>query len=107
MFERIKILFRRLRGVRPTATMTVFIVEIMVEVLSVLRIATMEIEQIKPYYSPVSIPGFVPVAERVGSGTMLGGSQIEDALQRLEKLTQEVSQMATAITPHERDEGRG
>ncbi|KAF8273329.1 hypothetical protein EI94DRAFT_1716445 [Lactarius quietus] len=84
IFERIENFFKRLENytsVRPSAGMTDIIVKIMVEVLNVFAIATKEIRQgrTKKYLKK-----------------LLGKMDIEDALKRLDKLTQEEARMATA-----------
>jgi hypothetical protein len=76
--------FKRLENyleVRPTAAMTDIIVKIMVEVLSILGIATKEIEQgrFKKYLKK-----------------LVGRMDVEDALLQLDKLTQEEARMAAA-----------
>ncbi|KAF8267457.1 hypothetical protein EI94DRAFT_1701027 [Lactarius quietus] len=84
IFERIENFFKRLESytsVRPSAAMTDIIVMIMVEVLNVFAIATKEIRQgrTKKYLKK-----------------LLGKTDIEDALKRLDRLTQEEARMATA-----------
>ncbi|KAN0141599.1 hypothetical protein V8E53_000061 [Lactarius tabidus] len=84
IFERIENFFKRLETyteVPPTAAMTDIIVKIMVEVLNVFAIATKEIQQgrTKRYLKK-----------------LLGKTEIEDALKRLDKLTQDEARMATA-----------
>ncbi|KAF8258162.1 hypothetical protein EI94DRAFT_1184425 [Lactarius quietus] len=86
IFGRLEFLFKRLDKyieVRPTAAMTDMIVKIMVEVLSILGIVTKEIGQ--------------------GRTTtflkkLIGRKDVEDALQRLDQLTQEEARMAAAET---------
>jgi hypothetical protein len=84
IFERVEMFFRRLEiytEVPPTMEMTDIIVQIMVEVLSILGIATKEIKQgrMKKYVKK-----------------LIGRTDIEDGLKRLDKLTQEESRMAAA-----------
>ncbi|KAI9434678.1 hypothetical protein H4582DRAFT_2100870 [Lactarius indigo] len=84
IFERIENFFKRLEAyteVPQTAAMTEIIVKIMVEVLSIFGIATKEIRQgrAKKFFK-----------------RLVGRRDIEDALQRLDKLTQEEARMATA-----------
>ncbi|KAH9061874.1 hypothetical protein EDB87DRAFT_382930 [Lactarius vividus] len=84
IFERIEDFFKRLEtyiSVRATAAMTDIIVKIMVEVLNILAITTKEIKQgrTKKYLKK-----------------LIGKTGIEDALRRLDKLTQEEVRMATA-----------
>ncbi|KAH9170740.1 hypothetical protein EDB89DRAFT_1887768, partial [Lactarius sanguifluus] len=84
IFERVENFFKRLEvytEVRQTAVMTDVIVKIMVEVLSVLALATEEIKQgrAKKFLK-----------------RLMGRRDIGDALQRLDRLTQEEARMATA-----------
>ncbi|KAI9432209.1 hypothetical protein H4582DRAFT_1777559, partial [Lactarius indigo] len=84
IFERIEDFFKRLEAyteVPQTAAMTDIIVKIMVEVLSIFGIATKEIRQgrAKKFFKKLA-----------------GRRDIEDALQRLDRLTQEEARMATA-----------
>ncbi|KAI9432211.1 hypothetical protein H4582DRAFT_1821433, partial [Lactarius indigo] len=84
IFERIENFFKRLEAyteVPQTIAMTDVIVKIMVEVLSIFGIATKEIRQgrAKKFFK-----------------RLVGRRDIEDALQRLDKLTQEEARMATA-----------
>ncbi|KAH9040448.1 hypothetical protein EDB85DRAFT_1886960 [Lactarius pseudohatsudake] len=84
IFERIENFFKRLEAyteVPQTAAMTDVIVEIMVEVLSIFAIATKEIKQgrAKKFLAKLA-----------------GRRDIEDALQKLDKLTQEEARMAIA-----------
>ncbi|KAH9169267.1 hypothetical protein EDB89DRAFT_2198624 [Lactarius sanguifluus] len=84
IFERVENFFKRLEaytGVPQTVAMTDVIIKIMVEVLSIFAIATKEIKQgrAKKYFKK-----------------LIGRRDIEDAFQRLDKLTQEEARMATA-----------
>ncbi|KAI0297634.1 hypothetical protein BC826DRAFT_951451 [Russula brevipes] len=86
IFDRIENFFKRLefyttRNVSPTITMTDVIVKIMVEVLSILAIATKEIKRgrAKKY-----------------AMRLLGKNDIENALKRLDTLTQEEARLMTA-----------
>ncbi|KAH9013202.1 hypothetical protein EDB85DRAFT_2296384 [Lactarius pseudohatsudake] len=84
IFERIENFFKRLEAyteVPQTAVMTDVIVKIMVEVLSIFAIATNEIKQ-----------GFAKKFVK----RLVGRRDIEDALQKLDRLTQEEARMATA-----------
>ncbi|KAH8985162.1 hypothetical protein EDB92DRAFT_2105691, partial [Lactarius akahatsu] len=84
IFERIENFFKRLEAyteVPQTAAMTDVIVRIMVEVLSIFAIATKEIKQ-----------GFAKKFVK----KLVGRRDIEDALQKLDRLTQEEARMATA-----------
>ncbi|KAH9969705.1 hypothetical protein BC827DRAFT_25282 [Russula dissimulans] len=83
LFGRIENFFRRLEAyteVRPTAAMMDIVVNIMVEVLTILGIATKEIKErrAKKYMKK-----------------LLGKNDIESALKRLDALTQEEARMAT------------
>ena len=92
--------FKRLEAyikVRPTAAMTDIIVDIMVEVISILGIVTKEIQQgrtSKPFPADLS-PKLDPLAEKYLK-RLFGMKEIEDALLRLDKLTQEEARMAAA-----------
>ncbi|KAH9165572.1 hypothetical protein EDB89DRAFT_2233302 [Lactarius sanguifluus] len=84
LFERIENFFKRLESytsVRPTDVMTDMIVKIMVEVLNIFAIATKEMKQsrAKKYLKK-----------------LIGKKEMEDALRRLDKLTQEEARMAAA-----------
>ena len=92
--------FKRLEGyikVKPTAAMKDVIVKIMVEVISILGIVTKEIRQGRtstPF--PVNIS---PKPDRHAEKyikKLFGMKGVEDALQRLDKLTQEEARMAAA-----------
>ncbi|KAF8496139.1 hypothetical protein F5888DRAFT_1835168 [Russula emetica] len=84
VFNRIEHFFRRLEiytALTPTAAMTDIIVQIMVEVLTILGIATKEVKRgpLKKYLKKLA-----------------GNRDIEDSLERLDKLTQEEARMASA-----------
>ncbi|KAH9016400.1 hypothetical protein EDB83DRAFT_230808 [Lactarius deliciosus] len=84
VFERVENFFKRLETyteVPPTAAMTDIIVKIMVEVLVILAISTKEVKQgrTKKYLKKLA-----------------GRAELEDALKRLDKLTQEEARMAAA-----------
>ncbi|KAI0300768.1 hypothetical protein BC826DRAFT_990308, partial [Russula brevipes] len=84
LFERIEGFFRRLEKyveVPPTSGMGDVIVDVMAEVLFILGIATREINQ---------------NSTRTFLKKLIGRADIEDALRRLDKLTQEEARMATA-----------
>ncbi|KAN0127634.1 hypothetical protein V8E53_014553 [Lactarius tabidus] len=84
LFERIENFFKRLESytsVPPTDAMTDIIVKIMIEVLNIFAIATKEMRQ--------------------GRATkllkkLIGKKEMEDALKRLDKLTQDEARMAAA-----------
>ncbi|KAI9449038.1 hypothetical protein BJY52DRAFT_1228002 [Lactarius psammicola] len=84
LFGRLEYFFKRLEQyieVRPTVAMTDIIVKIMAEVLSILGIVTKEVGQgrTKAYLKK-----------------LIGRKDVEDALQRLDALTQEEARMAAA-----------
>ncbi|KAH9031126.1 hypothetical protein EDB85DRAFT_1830526, partial [Lactarius pseudohatsudake] len=86
LFERIENFFKRLESytaVRPTDIMTDMIIKIMIEVLNIFAIATKEMKQsrAKKYLKK-----------------LVGKKEMEDALTRLDKLTQEEARMAAAET---------
>jgi hypothetical protein len=100
IFERIENFFKRLETyteVPPTAAMTDIIVKIMVEVLNVFAIATKEIQQGRT--SKLSIRLYIGSTDCRSERylkKLLGKTEIEDALKRLDKLTQDEARMATA-----------
>ncbi|KAH8979084.1 hypothetical protein EDB92DRAFT_1981522 [Lactarius akahatsu] len=84
LFERIENFFKRLESytaVRPTDIMMDMIIKIMIEVLNIFAIATKEMKQsrAKKYLRK-----------------LVGKKEIEDALKRLDTLTQEEARMAAA-----------
>ncbi|KAF8260076.1 hypothetical protein EI94DRAFT_938712 [Lactarius quietus] len=84
LFGRIEYFFKRLEAyveIRPTAAMTDIIVKIMLEVLSILGIVTKEIGQGR----------MTKYLKR-----LVGRKDVEDALRRLDQLTQEEARMAAA-----------
>ncbi|KAH9980439.1 hypothetical protein BJV74DRAFT_798133 [Russula compacta] len=84
LFERIENFFKRLEvyiDVRPTGGMTDMIVKVMTELLSVLGIAMKEIKQGKA---------------KAFLKKLVGRTDMEDALGRLDKLTQDEVRMAAA-----------
>ncbi|KAF8494343.1 hypothetical protein F5888DRAFT_652842 [Russula emetica] len=84
IFERMENFFQRLgiyTNLSPTPEMIDIIVKIMVEVLSILAIATKEMKQSRT---------------RKYLKKLIGRTDLEDALKRLEKLTNEEVRMATA-----------
>jgi hypothetical protein len=92
--------FKRLEQyieVRPSAAMTDIIVKIMVEVLSILGIVTKEIGQgkLSAFFHVDSSPKVDLRAERFFK-KLVGMKDVEDALRRLDKLTQEEGRMAAA-----------
>ena len=92
--------FKRLEAyikVRPTAAMIDIIVKIMVEVISILGIVTKELKQ-----GRTSMPFLFDVSPKLDLHVerylkkLFGLKKVEDALQRLDKLTQEEARMAAA-----------
>ena len=93
--------FKRLEKyikVRPTAALTDVIVKIMVEVLSILGIVTKEIGQgkLSTSFRCDDIYANVDVRAEKFFKKLAGMKDVEDALQRLDKLTQEEALMAAA-----------
>ena len=102
IFVRIEGFFKRLESyteVRPTAAMTDVIVKIMIEVLSILAIATKEIKQGR---SSELIDVNKLLFSHLSSGKflkkLLGKNNIEDALKKLDTLTMEEARLAIAET---------
>jgi hypothetical protein len=101
IFERIENVFRRLEtyvGLPPTTEMMDIIVKVMTEVLLILALVTKEIKQGK-------LSEFIPVDRLPLSAhccierflkKVAGRSDVEDALRRLDKLTQEEHRMTSA-----------
>ena len=92
--------FKRLEAyikIRPTKVMTDVMVETMVEVISILGIVTKEIRQ-----GRTSMPFLIDISPKLDLHAekylkkLLGRKDVEDALQRLDKLTQEEARMAAA-----------
>ena len=85
-------------GLPPTKEMTDTIVKVMVEVLLVLALVTKEIKQGKLSESILDDRSFLLTGCSAGRflKKVAGRSEIEDALRRLDKLTQEEHRMATA-----------
>jgi hypothetical protein len=103
IFERIEYFFKRLETyteVRPSAAMTDIIVAIMVEVLNVMAIATKEIKQGRTSELSTAdsciCTGSADRPSEKYLKQLVGKTDIEDALRRLDKLTQEEVRMATA-----------
>jgi hypothetical protein len=101
MFERMEAFFRRLdiyNEVAPNQGMVDTITAIMVEVLNFIGIATKEIEQSrasKYFFFTNKFPLTRPFLEKYLK-KLIGKNDTEDALKRLDGLTQEESRMATA-----------
>jgi len=100
LFERIGRFFKRLESYTermPSEAMTDMMVEVMVEVLSVLAIVTVEIKQRRR--SQFVIRDFwvlTHISPEKFLNKLLGRNDVEDALKRMDKLTQEEAKMATA-----------
>ena len=100
IFERIEMFFRRLEiytEVPSTTEMMDIITQIMVEVLSILGIATNEIKQGR--MSKYCLTNMTMLTERRSEKYMkklIGRTEMADALKRLDKLTQEEARMAAA-----------
>jgi hypothetical protein len=84
---------------RPTAAMTDIIVKVMAEVISILGIVTKEIRQ-----GRTSMPFLIDVTQKVDFRAekflkkLAGRKDLEDAFQRLDRLTPEEALMAAAET---------
>ncbi len=102
IFVRIESFFKRLESyteVPPTAAMTDVIVKIMIEVLSILAIATKDIKQGRPsalIYVYLLLLTYSFLEKFVKK--LLGRNDIEDGLKRLDTLTMEEARMAIAET---------
>jgi archaellum component FlaC len=105
MFERMEAFFRRLdiyNKVAPNKGMVETITAIMVEVLNILAIATKEIKQgrmSKSFAVTNKIRFIGRFSEKYVKKLMknlIGNNDIEDALKRLDRLTQEEALMASA-----------
>jgi len=100
LFERIGRFFKRLESYterEPSEGMTAMMVEVMVEVLSVLAIVTVEIKQRqRSQFITSSFRVLTHVSLEKFLKKLLGRNDVEDALKRLDKLTQEEAKMATA-----------
>ena len=86
---------------RPTPEMMHIIIQIMVEVLSILGIATKEIKQGRTSAQFFHINAPLRTDWRrleTYFKKLVGRTDLEDALRRLDKLTQEEARMATAET---------
>ena len=98
LFGRMEYFFKRLEAyieIRPTAVMTDIIVKIMVEVLSILGIVTKEIGQGQmSMYATVDMSTTAEIRAEKYLKKLIGRMDIEDALRRLDQLTQEEARMA-------------
>ena len=100
IFNHIDQFFRRLEiyiNIRPTSAMSDIIVKIMVEVLIILGIATKEVKcgRFSELMSCISLFLLTGYSERYIK-MLTGKREIKDSLERLDKLTREESQMASA-----------
>jgi uncharacterized protein YoxC len=101
LFNRIEHFFSRLEiytGITPTTAMTDIAIEIMVEVLTILGVVTKEVKRgrLSELMSRrLTTPGLTPYLEKYIK-KLTGSANIEDSLQRLDKLTQEEVRMASA-----------
>jgi hypothetical protein len=98
IFNRVERFFRRLEiytSITPTTTMTNMIVEIMVEVLTILAVATKETKRGRFSELVSCILPFLPdgLLEKYFM-KLAGNTDIEDSLVRLDKLTEEEARMA-------------
>ena len=100
LFERIGRFFKRLESYTermPSEAMTDMMVEVMVEVLSVLAIVTVEIKQRRrSQFITREFWVLTHISPEKLLNKLLGRNDVEDALKRLDKLTQEEAKMATA-----------
>ena len=83
----------------PTPIVTDIIIKIMVELLSVLALATKQIKQGR--FSKYALTYTLPLAYRTTekfAKKLLGDSEIESVLQRLDRLTQDEARMTAAQT---------
>jgi hypothetical protein len=101
LFDRIESFFRRLEvyiGLPTTVEMTDTIVKVMAEVLRILALVTKEVK--RGMISELILDDRTPPSTYYSSEKffkkLVGNSDIEDALRRLENLTQEEHWMATA-----------
>ncbi len=83
----------------PTPIMTEVIVKIIVELLSVLALASKQVKQgrFSKYALIYTLFMVLCVAEKF-TGKLLGESEVETVLQRLDRLTQEEAEMTAAQT---------
>jgi hypothetical protein len=101
LFCRMEFFFHRLEkyiDVRPSAAMTDIIVKIMVEVISILGIVTKEVRQGRTSMCFPPAASFLKHDIRAGRylKKLIGRKDVENALQRLDKLTQEEARLAAA-----------
>ncbi len=100
LFERIGRFLKRVESYTertPSEGMIDMMVEVMVEVLSVLAIVTVEIKQSRrSQFIPSDFCDLTHVSLEKVFKKLLGRNDVEDTLKRLDKLTQEEVKMATA-----------
>jgi hypothetical protein len=100
IFERIENCFKRLESyteLPPSEAMTDMTVKIIVEILSILAIVTTEIKQRRRSKLIASDVVFLTeIGLEKYLKKLLGRNDVEDALKRLDKLTQEEARMTTA-----------
>jgi hypothetical protein len=101
LFERIESFFKRLEvynQISLTTKMAEVLVKIVIELLSILSIATKEVKRRRASeFSQEGTPRLRPdVSLEIFSRKLLGRTDIEDALKRLDMLIQEEVQMAIA-----------
>jgi hypothetical protein len=102
LFERIESFFKRLEchtELKPSEAMTDMMVKIMVEILSVLAIVTVEIKERR--WSQFITSDFWVLTHGLFFiekflKKLLGRNNVDDALKRLDQLTQEEAKMASA-----------
>jgi hypothetical protein len=100
IFDRIESFFRRLEiytQVPSTTEMLDTIVQIMVQVLTILGIATKEIKQGRiSEQSSMSMSYVTDECSEKYVKTLIGKTDLEDALKKLDRLTQEEARMTIA-----------
>ena len=101
IFECIENFLRRLRiytEIPPSPAMTELVIKIMVELLSVLALATKQINRGRFSMPVLALLTYgLPVAEKYAK-KLLGEKDIESVLQRLDRLTLEESKTTVAQT---------
>jgi hypothetical protein len=100
IFERIERFIQRIQiytQVRPTTEMMDMVIQIMAGVLTILGVATKEMKQsrISKQFSMWVSPATEECPEKYGK-RLIGRTDLEDALKRLDKLTQEEARMGIA-----------
>ena len=83
----------------PTPMMTDIIVKILAELLSVLVLATQQVEQGRfSTFAAIYTPSVAECAAETFAKKLMGESEIEAVLQRLDRLTQDEARMTGAQT---------